>query len=208
MDDTTSQFRRASRLVRGYDISEVDEFFERAKVAYELAERGTGIDAKPVTLTVTPGSASVASASLTAQDVRVVAFSLRRRGYVTADVDARLDLLEDALAAFERDRIVTEMGEEGLITELTDAARVLQGRLERPEGERFGKGLRGWERTYDVDQVDRLCDRLWSYFNEGSELDVDEVRRSVFKSRRGNLGYREPEVDAFLDRVVSVMVAT
>jgi DivIVA domain-containing protein len=38
-------------------------------------------------------------------------------------------------------------------------------------------------------------------------MSADDVRHAVFRGRRGNTGYREPEVDAFLDRAVSVMVA-
>ena len=130
------------------------------------------------------------------------------RGLAMDRLNQKLDRLEDALAVLERDQMVADEGEEGLISQLTESAKVLQGRLERPEGERFSRGLRGWERTYDIEQVDALCDQLWEYFNEGSQMSVDDVRRSVFKPRRGNLGYREPEVDAFLDRVVSVMVST
>ena len=140
--------------------------------------------------------------------MRTTAFTLRLGGYATSEVDIALDRLEDALAGLERDRMVADEGEDGLIDRLTESAKVLQGRLERPEGERFARGLRGWERTYDIAQVDDLCDQLWRYFNEGAEMSADEVRRAVFKARRGNLGYREPQVDAFLDRVVSVMVST
>jgi DivIVA domain-containing protein len=34
----------------------------------------------------------------------------------------------------------------------------------------------------------------------------DAVRLAVFKSRRGGRGYREASVDAFLDRVVELLV--
>ena len=38
-------------------------------------------------------------------------------------------------------------------------------------------------------------------------MSADEVRRAVFRTRRGSRGYREAEVDAFLDRAVEIMVS-
>ena len=40
----------------------------------------------------------------------------------------------------------------------------------------------------------------------GQPLPPDSVRLAVFKSRRGSRGYREASVDAFLDRVVELLV--
>jgi DivIVA domain-containing protein len=40
----------------------------------------------------------------------------------------------------------------------------------------------------------------------GQPLPPDAVRLAVFKSRRGSRGYREASVDAFLDRVVELLV--
>ncbi len=144
---------------------------------------------------------------MTAEDVRRAAFTLRRRGYAVAEVDAALDRLEDALSVAEREALLAGNGEDALIEHLTSLAETLRGRLERPDGERFARGIRGWERTYDVREVDALCHRLSDYFAGVEEMSVDEVRRAAFRGRRGNLGYREPVVDAFLDRVVTVMSA-
>lgn len=144
---------------------------------------------------------------MSADDVRTAAFTLRRGGYNVTEVDAALDRLEDALSHAERTDLVKTGGEEALIERLTDLAESLQERLARPDGERFARGVRGWERTYDIREVDALCHRLDGYFNLGEELSVDDVRRSAFRSRWGNTGYREPVVDAFLDRVVTVMSA-
>ncbi len=200
-------FRKASKLVKGYDVGEVDAFFARARVAYEATR--AGLDPAVVR---TPGSTVLAetapaTVTLTSDQVRAAAFTLRRGGYDAAEVDAALDRLEDALAAGERLRLLDSGGDEALISTLTQRATTLMGRLGRPDGQRFSRGLRGWERTYDVREVDELCHRLDGYFTHGEEMSADDVRHAVFRGRRGNTGYREPEVDAFLDRAVSVMVA-
>ena len=38
-------------------------------------------------------------------------------------------------------------------------------------------------------------------------MSVDEVRRVLFRTRRGERAYDEDEVDAFIDRVVEVMAS-
>ena len=62
------------------------------------------------------------------------------------------------------------------------------------------------ELTYDIQAVDELCDRIEQSFEAGQPLTPDAVRLAVFKSRRGHRGYREASVDAFLDRVVELLV--
>lgn len=198
-------FSLAARLIQGYDQTEVDEFFSRAQLAYESAVTRPETGARPATANVVPDKKD--PATMTAEDVRKAAFTLRRGGYVVTEVDAALDRLEDALAASQRTQLMAAQGEEAVLDELTRMAETLQGRIARPDGERFSRGIRGWERTYDIKEVDDLCHRLDGYFNYGEEMSVDEVRRAAFRSRRGNLGYREPVVDAFLDRVVTVMSA-
>jgi len=54
--------------------------------------------------------------------------------------------------------------------------------------------------------VDDLCRRIEDAFASGRPLAPDAVRLAVFKSRRGGRGYREASVDAFLDRVVELLV--
>lgn len=197
-------FATASRFTKGYDRTEVDEFFTRARVAYTVARSALGAGAPEAADVVPTGKDP---ATMTAEDIRSVAFTLRRGGYVVADVDAALDRLEDTLARAERVTLVTAKGEDALVGHLTELAESLQGRLERPDGERFARGLRGWERTYDVREVDALCERLTSYFAGVEEMSVDDVRHAAFRGRWGNLGYREPVVDAFLDRAVTIMSA-
>lgn len=178
-------FNRTGRVSQGYDTEQVDAFFARARESYEQA----GVPSP-----------------LTSRDVRQVGFDLVRGGYDVGQVDAALDRLEDAFARREYDAMRQRLGAEGTLDELTKRAGSLRGRLVRPDGERFDRAT-GLAPAYDVSDVDRLCRRLLGYFESGDPMSVDEVRRAVFRPRRGSRGYAEPQVDAFLDRVVEVMVA-
>jgi DivIVA domain-containing protein len=177
-------FNRTGRLSQGYHVEQVDDFFSRARLAYERAgDRPT----------------------LSSRDVRRVGFDLVRGGYDVGQVDSALDRLEDAFARREQDTLRTRLGREAALEELTRRAGVLRGRLQRPDRERFDRGS-GLAPSYDLADVDELCERLLRYFEDGEPMSVDEVRRSVFRTRRGSRGYTEAQVDAFLDRVVEVMV--
>lgn len=182
-------FPRGPRTAKGYDPAEVDAFFDRAHAAYQHA---------------TPDPSGW---RLSAAQVRRVAFALKRGGYDVHAVDAALDRLEDAVAARERQHLLDEGGEQALLDELTRRAGTLQERLARSAGERFSRGRKRLETTYDVEDVDALCAQLRRYFTDGEEMSADEVRQAVFRTRHGRAGYREPEVDAFLDRAVEVMIA-
>jgi DivIVA domain-containing protein len=187
-------FPRAGRLTQGYDVRQVDAFFARARRAYAALAPGAGPGGPP-------GPDALRSA-----DVRTAAFDLVRGGYEVGPVDAALDRLEDALADRERAERRRVLGGQGALDEVGRAAGTLDGRLRRPDGQRFVRG-EGWQRTYDVSDVDELCQRLVAYLHAGEAMSADEVRRAVFRPRRGRRGYAEPVVDAFLDRAVEVMVA-
>ena len=93
----------------------------------------------------------------------------------------------------------------GWADQLRSQEQALRAQLARPQGQRFPRGS-GLELTYDVDQVDDLCLRIEDAFASGRPLAPEAVRMAVFKSRRGARGYREASVDAFLDRVVELLV--
>lgn len=194
---SSTRFSRVPRTAKGYVASEVDEFFARAKVAYER-ERNQGRTGG--------GRGASDERPLRSWEVRTAAFRLARGGYAVQEVDAALDRLEDAVAARERARLLDDEGEDALMQELARRARTLQGRLDRPAGARFAAPTGRFERGYDPADVDDLCERLNHYFNDGAEMSADEVRRAVFRPKRGRSAYREPEVDAFLDRAVAIMV--
>lgn len=179
-------FRRVSRLERGYDVEQVDSFFRRAG-----ATDGSAASALPE--------------SLTPEQVRLLAFGLTRHGYDVAEVDRALDRLEEAVAARDRDRLLSRRGEQGLLDHRTALSDTLRRRLDRAPGRRFRRGSR-LQHTYDPAEVDALCDTLKGYLGDGTQLSVDDIRCAVFRSRRGRRGYREADVDAFLDRAVATML--
>jgi DivIVA domain-containing protein len=182
---TSSTFRRAGRLARGYAAAQVEEFFSRARVAYEQGGVRGGVSSA---------------------DVRAVGFDLVLGGYDVAQVDAALDRMEDAFARREHEVVRGRLGADRAFTELAARAATLRGRLARPDGERFDRAT-GTTLAYDPDDVDDLCHALVAYIEDGAPLAVDDVRRTVFRTRRGRRGYVEHQVDAFCDRAVEVLTA-
>ena len=181
-----ANFPRMTGWKSGYDPAQVDSFFRRARESYNRESPQPG--------------------DLDARAVRTVGFDLVRKGYHVGVVDAALDRLEDAFAKQARDRMVTQAGHDAWIKELTRAAGSLRGRLERAKGERFNRAEKG-DVGYDVGEVDDLCDRIHGYFTQGQAMSVDEVRRVLFRTRKGDAAYSEDQVDAFIDRVVEVMAS-
>lgn len=177
-------FPRATKLGKGYDIEQVEAFLTRARAAYEDSGRGP---------------------AMTSWHVRTVGFDLVRGGYEVEAVDAALDRIEDAFARREKQRGEERAGSSGWQNQLRTQEQSLRAQLARPEGQRFPRGS-GLELTYDIEQVDELCERVEAAFATGRPLAPDAVRLAVFRSRRGSRGYREAAVDAFLDRVVELLV--
>jgi DivIVA domain-containing protein len=181
--DEESPFPRVARRERGYDPAAVDVFLRRARAAFEGLP-----DAEP----------------LGAEDVRRVAFPLRRGGYAIAEVDAALTRLEDAFAQAERAAALAEGGARRWVGQQRDLAQEVLNRLVRPRGRRFdrvGIGHFG----YRVDEVDLVADRVAAYLSTGEPIGVDQVRDVAFRMQRR--GYREQQVDAVLDAVVGVILA-
>ncbi|GAB3616843.1 hypothetical protein GCM10027416_14000 [Okibacterium endophyticum] len=177
-------FPPARKRSRGYDRSEVDEFLDRARRAYDEPD------------TVEP--------SLTASQIRHMSFGLTRGGYSTTHVDAALERLEDAFALRERERALQSSGKSEWLQSARQTAQVILNRLTRPAGRRFARA--GFlTQGYNCADVDALADRLVDYFQTGKPIGIDRVRTAVFRPQRG--GYREAQVDLVLDAVVDVMLA-
>ena len=171
----TTRFPRVRPWSRGYAVGQVDAFL-----------------------------AGSLGARLSAEAVRRAGFELRLRGYDVEAVDAELDRLEDEASRAERDHARATLGERRFVHEVTAEAQALRARLARPHGDRFARG--GWgTRTYDVEQVDELCDEIAEYFDGQTALTVDRLRSAVFRSRRGARGYAEEAVDRYVDRVVAIL---
>ncbi|WP_017794395.1 DivIVA domain-containing protein [Leucobacter salsicius] len=170
----------------GYRPDQVDEFLDRARSAYEGA----------------PDPDSI----LTSRDVRGASFAVKRGGYAARYVDAALDRLEEVF--FERERrAALRSGEEDAWWEETRALlSEVRGRIGRPRGRKFRRRslfATGYRRS----QVDAFLERVGDMF-ERRELDLKpaDVRDVVFHSERR--GYDEDQVDALLDAVVDLMLAT
>jgi len=133
--------------------------------------------------------------AVTSWHIRTVGFDLRRDGYAVADVDAALDRIEDAFA--QREIRYDPVGAE-------EAEHAVMGVLSATDGDRFPRetGLRLGYRRRDVD---RLCRAVYRHLVHGAALEIDDVRRAVFRAGHGSAGYREAAVDAFCDQVVDVM---
>lgn len=181
MTTVSTTFPRVRRG-RGYDIDEVEDFLEDARRAY-TGDQGSG-------------------QLVTAEYIRQVAFTMRRGGYSPKEVDAALERLEDAFASRRRDRVLTELGDQGAYQKLRAEAQVILDRCIRPRGRRFQREgiLTG---GYSVREVDAFADRITRYLQEGLPLSTEEVRGVRFTPQRG--GYREAQVDLVLDAVVDLL---
>jgi DivIVA domain-containing protein len=173
-------FKLASRNRYGYDIKQVDGFIELARAQYA--------DPK---LTL-----------LTARQVRQNEFDLVKKGYDIADVDLGVDRLEDVFAKRELARQRIQLGDFMMRERLERYVLSLRGRLELKDRHRFSHRtllLRGYSRK----EVDAFCKLVSQHLETGESMSVLDVRKTVFKAKRG--GYAENEVDAFIDRVVEVL---
>ncbi|WP_084104376.1 hypothetical protein [Demequina sp. NBRC 110056] len=177
-------FPRSGATKLGYSVDDVDAYFGKARHLYEQ-----------------PGGAE----ALEAFDVRRASFGLKRGGYTTTAVDSALDRLEVAFSSRIRDRYVAEHGNDAWMQHLAERAQALYPRLRRPAGERFAKP--GAMRSgYSAAEVDQLLDRLTAFFDQGKPLTADEVRAASFKRRASWGAYEERVVDAYLSRVVDILL--
>lgn len=197
-----ASFPRVSADDYGYAPQEVDAFIARARKSF--ASNETGPEA------------------MTAEDIRSATFEPAKGGYDAAEVDEALDRLEQAFAGREESTVavttvpsgqtaaarmddddvaaappaVTELPDEG---EPLDFSDLVRGRLDRPRGERFRAPSNPGAMSYNRDDVDALCDRL--VLNPRA-LDTQALRDVTFRVTRGDEGYEEAQVDAFLERVI------
>ncbi|WP_336991385.1 DivIVA domain-containing protein [Leucobacter sp. VD1] len=179
-----ASFPTATGSQLGYQPEQVDAFLDRARATYE------GAGEEP----------------LTADEVRRTAFAVKRGGYASRYVDAAMDRLEEVFFERERRARVRADGEEAWWDETRQLLSEVRGRMQRPRGKRFRR--RGLFATgYRRSQVDAFLDRVFDMF-ERRELGLSpaEVRDVVFHSQWR--GYDEDQVDALLDAVVELILAT
>lgn len=184
---TQVPFERVDPQEFGYNTKQVDLFLARARATYN----GTGDEA----------------ATVTSHLVRRTAFEPQKGGYSAREVDSALDRLEDVFAQRERDALIASQGEEAWLEQVGRLSAILRGRLHRAPGERFRRPSRRGAPSYNVEDVDALCTELVDYFEHDAPMSVDSVRRVAFREAKGQEGYEESQVDAFLDRVVELMAS-
>lgn len=179
---STVPFPRVSGRQRGYRPEDVDDFLTRARAAFEAADAN----------------------DIDASTVRTVAFPLVKRGYQVTAVDAALGRIEDAFAARERERALSQAGARAWVGQSRKLAQEVLDRLARPARHRFDR-VSMLRFGYRVDEVDLVADKLARFLESGEELTVNQVRGVAFRMQRR--GYSEAQVDAVLDAVVEVMLA-
>lgn len=184
------KFMRVEDERWGYDPAEVDDFLDRVDAVLATTARD---------LQSAPGVGS--------RQVRERVFDRVQGGYDPAPVDARLDELEDELADREREAFISEHGPERWEEHLELMGQTLLGRLNRPHGERFRRPSQRKQLGYSVSDVDVLCDRITEHFRSDEALDPTLVRKAVFRQAQGQRCYEEQQVDAFMDRVVELILA-
>ncbi|GER22567.1 hypothetical protein NCCP1664_10640 [Zafaria cholistanensis] len=184
---TPPPFERVGPQEFGYNVKQVEHFLARARATFN----GTDDD----------------STVVTSHLVRRTAFEPQKGGYNAREVDSALDRLEDVFAQRERDALIQTEGEEAWLQQVGRLSSILRGRLHREPGERFRRPSRRGVPSYNVEDVDDLCEQLIGYFEEDMPMSVDAIRRVTFREAKGQDGYEESQVDAFLDRVVELMAS-
>lgn len=177
-----TMFTQVTGLRRGYDRAEVDEFFEFARRVYE----------------------DQTDEVLSHRDIHTALFDLTRSGYVTAEVDAALDRLENAFVARNRQTVIGQQGPQGWSAFLNEQAKTLYPRLTRMPGERFAHPSKG--RGYKSAEVDQMCRDLIDFFDGKKKITAAEIRSLTFTSARGKKAYEETSVDAFMARAIEVLL--
>lgn len=209
-----SPFPFAPRGEKGYEPAEVDAFLRQARAAFEApvdvpaeapAEVSGDVSADEQVEAPTEAPAEVpVETPIDAAAVRLVSFTLVRRGYVIGAVDAALGRIEDAFAAREREMVVAEVGSAEWVESARTTAQEVLDRLVKTPGTRFRRaGLLRF--GYRIDEVDIVADKLVGFFERGETITVEQVRAAAFRMQRR--GYDEAQVDALLDAVVEVMLA-
>ncbi len=178
-------FPKSGMLRPGYSPDQVNQFFARAREAYE---------------------GGIPASQFSAQNVQQVAFELKRGGYDTRAVDSALNRLEAAFVQRDKIDFISVNGESQWHAKVAEDATALYPRLLRPDGERFSRPPKG-EKGYKADQVDALLKRITAYFDSNEPLTASNVRLALFDQAKGDSAYREDQVDAYLGRTIQILLA-
>jgi DivIVA domain-containing protein len=178
---TASPFQSVQKREFGYHTGQVDDFIAAAREAYET---DTGISA---------------------DTVQTKTFDLVRGGYRTDQVDQVLERLEDALRRVERDEFITTYGQQAWDLQLIDRLEELNGRLQRPRGEKFRPAATSLQ-GYHIADVEVCMAKITGHLQDEEHIRIDDVRNVTFRAQKGPHGYDEAQVDAFLLAVIELLV--
>lgn len=174
------QFPAVADNQLGYSAAQVDAFVAKARIQFDDPTQEL----------------------VTANIIRNTEFDLVKNGYLISAVDAAMDRLEDTFAGREIQRQKLFRGDFAVVDRKARIAEIINGRLVRGSRKRFDST--GWLlRGYSRKQVDQLCELIAAHLENKTPLNLNTVRRSIFKAKRA--GYQESQVDAFIDRVVELL---
>lgn len=191
----TSSMERVGKRKFGYNVSQVNEFLERAHKSYVSNDM-----------------------ELTQKDIQEVSFDLERNGYVISQVDAALSRLENAVVDKITEYDISHRGRVVWKAELEDIYRTLLKHAKRAERQRFAPGedkRPSYDRTQVDELVNQILDKIAVSLGRAPSWDTEEdilneiesefVSDIVFTQRKGKRGYDERQVDYYLNACVRVL---
>lgn len=191
----TSSMERVGKRKFGYNVSQVNEFLERAHKSYVSNDM-----------------------ELTQKDIQEVSFDLERNGYVISQVDAALSRLENAVVDKITEYDISHRGRVVWKAELEDIYRTLLKHAKRAERQRFAPGedkRPSYDRTQVDELVNQILDKIAVSLGRAPSWDTEEdilneiesefVSDIVFTQRKGKHGYDERQVDYYLNACVRVL---
>lgn len=190
-----SGMERVGKRKFGYNVSQVNEFLERAHKLYVSDNM-----------------------DLTQKDIQEVSFDLERDGYVISQVDATLSRLENAVVDKATEYDIMHRGRVVWKAEIEDIYRTLLKHAKRAERQRFAPGETkhpSYDRTQVDELVNQILDKIAISLGHRASWDTDEdilkeitddfVSDVVFTQRVGKRGYDERQVDYYLNSCIRVL---
>lgn len=190
-----SGMERVGKRKFGYNVSQVNEFLERAHKLYVSDNM-----------------------DLTQKDIQEVSFDLERDGYVISQVDATLSRLENAVVDKATEYDIMHRGRVVWKAEIEDIYRTLLKHAKRAERQRFAPGEPkhpSYDRTQVDELVNQILDKISISLGHRASWDTDEdilkeitddfVSDVVFTQRVGKRGYDERQVDYYLNSCIRVL---
>ena len=186
------EFSRLPDQQLGYSPEEVLSFFNRLADDYQL-------------ILTNPSTGQQVSTSRT---IREVSFRTEAGGYSPKEVDQALDRVEDRFSELERRLYIQDYGLAAWQEAVAELRQLLEGRLNRPAGQRFRRPSKRGVKGYRVQDVDAFCQLMSQHLSGEEKLHPDHLRALAFRSARRAASYEERQVDAFVDTCIEYLLDT